>query len=195
MTTTDRTPPSKRAPQLPFEFTLHDGRVCAIRPMSEDDAEAMCAVLPETHRESDFLGYLPGEFDLTIEQEREFIRDHLAKPCSMALAAEFDGHIIGFAGAYASERKRYAHHAEFGLAVRKEFWGLGLGRRLTEYAINWARDAGLRKLYLKVFETNTRAIRLYESLGFVEEARLKGDYLRADGAYGDTIIMAVFFNE
>lgn len=193
MNTTDQTQPSRRAPHLPFEFRLEDGRSCLIRKMSEDDAEIMCAILPQTHLESDFLNYMPGEFNMTLEQEREFIRDHNAKPCSMAIAAELDGRIIGYAGAFALERKRYAHHAEFGLTVVKAFWGLGLGRGLTQYAIDWGRDAGLRKLYLKVFDTNVGAIKLYESLGFAEEARLQGDWLRADGSYGDTIIMSVFY--
>jgi RimJ/RimL family protein N-acetyltransferase len=62
-----------------------------------------------------------------------------------------------------------------------------------ERLVEWARQAGLRKLYLKVFSDNTRAIRLYESLGFVEEGRLKGDVLRGDGTYGDTLIMSHFF--
>ena len=194
MNSIDQTSPSIRAPDLPFEFALKDGRVCLIRAMCEDDAEAMCAILPQTHRESDFLNYMPGEFSMTLEQERDFIREHNAKPCSMSIAAEQDGRIIGYAGAFALERKRYAHHAEFGLTVIKEFWGLGLGRALTQYAVDWGQDAGLRKLYLRVFDTNQNAIRLYESLGFVEEARLRGDWLRADGSYGDTIIMAVFYD-
>ena len=59
--------------------------------------------------------------------------------------------------------------------------GRALGRKLTEMAIQHGRDAGLLKLYLRVFDHNARGIKLYVSLGFVEEARLEHDVLRGDG--------------
>ena len=178
---------------LPFRFTLKDGQECVIRPTTEDDAEELCQFLPKTHLESDFLNYLPGEFNKTIEEEREFIREHNTKPCSISLTAVVGGRIIAVAGGASPEQKRYVHHAECGLVVLKGFWGAGLGRRLMECLVEWARQVGLRKLYLKVFGDNARAISLYESLGFVEEGRLKGDVLRGDGTYGDTLLMSKFF--
>jgi len=175
---------------LPMRVNLKDGRRCVLRTMVEDDAEQLCEILPQTHAESDFLNYLPGEFDKSIEQERQFIREHNAKPRSFSVTVELGGRIIAFAGAAGDERRRYHHHAEFGLCVVKAFWHQGLGRVLTDYAVEWGRRLGLRKLYLKVFAHNTNAIALYRSVGFVEEARLPGDHLRADGTYGDTIVMA-----
>lgn len=74
-------------PLLPFVSGLKDDRECVIRPMTEDDAEEICAFLPKTHVESDFLNYLPGEFKKTIEDEKKFIREHNAKPCSISMAA------------------------------------------------------------------------------------------------------------
>jgi RimJ/RimL family protein N-acetyltransferase len=177
-------------PVLPHTVDLRDGRGCLIRPMTEDDAEALCAFLPAAHRESDFLNDLPGEFTKTVEEEKEFIRDHNAKPCSISMVAEVDGCIAGIAGGAVQERRRFVHHAEIGLAVAKAFWGQGIGRKLMERLVLWGRRAGLRKLYLKVFHDNDRAIALYRSLGFVEEARLVEDVLRADGTYGDTLIMS-----
>jgi RimJ/RimL family protein N-acetyltransferase len=174
-------------------FPLTDNRECRFRPMVEGDAEALCAFLPRMHGETDFVNYVPGEFNKTVEQEREFIRAHNAKPCSIAIVAEVEGQVVGVAGGASPELKRFAHHAECGLAILKEFWGHGIGRRMMEYLIDWSRAQGHRKLYLKVFAHNERAIKLYESLGFVEEARLKDDVLRGDGTYGDTVIMAKFF--
>ena len=187
----NKTPPFA----LPVRFELKDGRECIIRAMSEDDAEELCAVLPRTHAESDFLHYLPGEFDWTVEQERDFIRDHHSLPCSILLCADVERRIVGFAGAEASKYRRLAHHAQFGLVVLKEFWSQGVGRKLCEYIEEWGRSEGMRKIYLRVFAHNDRAIALYNSLGYVEEGRLKGDVLRGDGTYGDTIIMAKFLVE
>ena len=43
--------------------------------MLEADAEALLAFLPQTHTESDFLNWLPGEFQMTVDEERKFIRE------------------------------------------------------------------------------------------------------------------------
>ncbi len=177
----------------PLILELRDGRTCTIRAWTEDDAAQFVSVMPKVTAETDFLGYMGGEFNMTVEQEVEFIRNHHAMPQSWSVLAEIDGAIIAFAGAESQDRKRYAHHAEFGLTVAREYWGQGLGRKLTELAIEWGRQIGLHKLYLRVFDNNTRAIKLYESAGFVEEARLRDDFLHSDGAYGDTIVMAHYY--
>lgn len=175
---------------LPVTFILRDGSACVLRPMTEDDAEELCTLLPQMHRESDFLHYLPGEFDKTVEQEKEFIREYNDKPCSILMVAQVEGRIAGIAGATSPEFKRLAHHAECGLTVLKEFWSQRIGRKMMECIIEWAQERGLRKLYLRVFSGNQRAIQLYQSLGFVEEGLLKAYVLRGDGTYDDTIIMA-----
>ena len=61
--------------------------------------------------------------------------------------------------------------------------------------MDWGRAKGLRKMTLHVFVDNERAISLYLSFGFVEEGRLKGDGLRRDGSYSDTILMAKHYVE
>jgi len=45
--------------------------------------------------------------------------------------------------------------------------GRGVGRELAEYVVQWHRDAGFRGIQFNaVVETNTAAVRLWESLGF-----------------------------
>ena len=178
----------------PIEFQLKDGRRATIRLLTEDDAEVVCRVFPQAHRESDFLMYLPGEFDLTVEQEREWIRERIENKNSLVLTVECDGQLVAVAGAESAKFRRTRHQAELGITVVKAFWGMGLGRRLTECVIAWAEARGLRRLCLRVFDDNERAIALYRSLGFTEEGRLRGDMLRADGSYSDTIIMAKYFD-
>ncbi len=180
--------------RLPLQFVLRNGRECVLRAVTEDDAREILTVLPQTHAESDFLNYLPGEFQLTLEQEREYIREHGSQPRSLLMCADLSGRIIAMTGAVQQKFRRCAHHAEFGITIRKEFWGVGLGRKLTECVVAWAGAAGLHKLYLRVFADNHRAIGLYRSLGFVEEGHLRADVLRADGRYGDTLIMAKYFD-
>ncbi len=181
------------ARQLPFTVALNDGRRCLLRAMVEDDAKELCVVFPKTHAESDFLNWMPGEFDWSVEKEREFLRERLGSERAIGLVAQVDGWIIGLGGVWQTDFKRFAHHAELGLTVIREFWGQGIGRKIMEVLVDWGRGQGLRKIYLKVFHDNHRAIKLYESFSFIEEARLPGDVLRGDGSYGDTIIMARYY--
>ncbi|MBI4718692.1 MAG: GNAT family N-acetyltransferase [Planctomycetes bacterium] len=183
--------PSVRA--LPRPVALKDGRTAVMRLLVEPDAGQVCAFFPRMHEESDFLNYFPGEWSLTVEQEREFIREHTGRAGAELLCVESDERIVALAGAHPPKFRRDAHHTEIGVAVSREFWGLGLGRALVGQLVGWGAHQGLRKMYLRVFDDNHRAIALYRSLGFVEEGRLKGDVLRADGRYSDSIVMARFF--
>jgi ribosomal protein S18 acetylase RimI-like enzyme len=60
------------------------------------------------------------------------------------------------------------------LYVRDSARGSGLGRALTEAAIERARERGCRRVELDVNETNTAAIGLYTSLGFSVEPKPPG---------------------
>lgn len=52
------------------------------------------------------------------------------------------------------------------LAVRKDFWGSGLGTRLVTAAEDRARRSGAEAMVLRVVDHNPRAMRLYEHLGY-----------------------------
>jgi ribosomal protein S18 acetylase RimI-like enzyme len=67
------------------------------------------------------------------------------------------------------------------MAIVPELRARRLGRALLEAAIRDARDRGDRCMMLEVFEQNTRALRLYASLGFRPHRRLLG-YRRQGGA-------------
>ncbi|MFE5077832.1 GNAT family N-acetyltransferase [Streptomyces halstedii] len=54
----------------------------------------------------------------------------------------------------------------FDVEVREDQRGHGYGRALMHRAEQLTRDQGLDRLGLHVFETNTPALRLYESLGY-----------------------------
>ncbi len=60
------------------------------------------------------------------------------------------------------------------LFVRESARGRGLGRALVEAAFERARARGCRRIELDTNDTNTGAIRLYESLGFSLEPKPPG---------------------
>ena len=50
----------------------------------------------------------------------------------------------------------------------KAYWGLGIGRALTEACIECAKNAGYVQLELEAVADNDKALALYRSVGFVE---------------------------
>lgn len=57
----------------------------------------------------------------------------------------------------------------------------GIGRRLLQYLLNQAADAGAHEAFLEARPSNTPAIRLYQSLGFVQIGVRRGYYQAVDG--------------
>ena len=82
------------------------------------------------------------------------------------------------------------HCGVLGMGLVAEYRGKGLGRKLAERAISDARAKGIERIELEVFASNTRAIRLYERLGFTHEG-LKRNARKLDKAYDDLIVMAL----
>ena len=83
-----------------------------------------------------------------------------------AVAVEAD-RVMGAALIQPNRPGRGAHVATAGFMVSPAARGHGVGRQLGEYALRWAKDAGFRAMQFNaVVDTNTAAVRLWESLGF-----------------------------
>jgi ribosomal protein S18 acetylase RimI-like enzyme len=54
----------------------------------------------------------------------------------------------------------------FGVCVRPQRRGTGVGREMTRHAVGQCRSLGVRTLRLTVYKTNCRAAQLYRDLGF-----------------------------
>ncbi|MEZ6002688.1 MAG: GNAT family N-acetyltransferase [Planctomycetota bacterium] len=55
----------------------------------------------------------------------------------------------------------------FGMWVAPEARGRGVGKRLVQSVIDWARTQGYERILLDVGDENQAAIALYQSMGFV----------------------------
>ena len=86
-------------------------------------------------------------------------------------------------------RDKLRHRAEFGVSVLRAYWGLGLGRALTEACIQCAKEAGYEQLELTVVAENERAIALYRKAGFVEFGRNPRGFRSRTSGYQEIIHM------
>ena len=86
-------------------------------------------------------------------------------------------------------RDKLRHRAEFGISVLRAYWGLGLGRALTEACIQCAKEAGYEQLELTVVAENERAIALYRKAGFVEFGRNPRGFRSRTSGYQEIVHM------
>ena len=154
------------------EITLKNGDICTLRNGAEQDGEQVLDVFNKTHAETDFLLTYPDENSFTVSQESEFLKEKTASKNEIEIVAEINGKIVGTAGIEAVGGKfKISHRADFGIAILKEYWGLGIGSALTKACIECAKAAGYSQLELNVVAENKAAAALYEKLGFKEYGR------------------------
>lgn len=91
---------------------------------------------------------------------------------------------------------RQARSAELGIMLgEKTLWGRGYGTDTMRILVRHGFDTlNLNRIYLRVYESNLRAMRVYDRLGFREEGRLRQDHY-VDGEYEETVIMGLLREE
>ena len=164
---------------------LKDGSVLLIREATGNDARAVLNYVEDISGESDFLSFGPGEFELTEAEEAEFLRQCRDTDNQCYLVGLIAGRIVSTLSFSGGHRPRVRHSGEFGITVRKAYWGLGIGSLMLDALIDWARGTQIvKKINLRVRTDNQRAIALYKRKGFVIEGTIRKD-IYLGGTYFD----------
>jgi RimJ/RimL family protein N-acetyltransferase len=121
--------------------------------------------------------------------ERRYLRAIRRYPNAAVFVAEDEGRIVGRLSIARDQHPASRHVADLGLMVAITHRRRGIGTKLLEAAVAWARESGVRKLELHVFPWNEAAIKLYENFGFVQEGYRRAHYRRGD-EYVDAVLMA-----
>lgn len=110
----------------------------------------------------------PEAFGASFEEETELSRDQWAARLHVAqvFAASRAGRTAGIAGLFGEQMRKKRHKAVlFGVYVRAEARGHGLGRALVQTVIEAARR-DYEQLHTAVVTSNLAARNLYHQLGF-----------------------------
>ncbi len=175
----------------PKEKILKDGRKCILRSPMESDAVQMRDFRIKTAGETDFLMNYPEELEnYTLENQHKFIQRMAGSENDFMLVATVDGRLAGTCQISFSKRIKLKHKAGIGIALLKEYWGLGIGSAFFEEMIAEAKSRdGVIQIELEVIEGNERAIALYKKFGF-ETVSEKPDAIRLkDGSMLKELIM------
>lgn len=172
-------------------YKLKDGKIMIAREGNGADAHRIINYIEKVSSESDNLTFGQGEFNTTIEEEARFIEATKNSKNGLFLIAEYRGEIIGSLTFSGGSRSRIRHYGEFGITVLKKYWGLGVGKILINYLIEWARASRIiKKINLKVKADNTNAIALYKKLGFVQEGTISRFFYH-NGEFHDVYVMGL----
>ena len=178
------------------EIMLKDGRICTVRNGTAADAEAVRDNFILTHGQTDFLTTYPEETSFTVEQEKEYLTRKTESSREAALVAEVEGIIAGTAGIDSiGTAEKLRHRASFGISIDKAWWGLGIGRALTEACIECAGAAGYTQLELEAVSDNSRALGLYRSAGFVEYGRNPKGFRSRVSSMQEIVLMRLALDE
>lgn len=171
-------------------ITLKDGRECILRNGTGKDGREALAAFMLAHGQTDYLLTYPDEGSFTAEQEARFLEEKTKSCNEIEILAIVDGYVAGTAGIEnIGSKEKIRHRAEFGISLDKAYWGLGMGRALTNACIECAKEAGYRQLELSVVAENKNAIALYESEGFVEYGRNPRGFLSRYTGWQELVLM------
>jgi L-phenylalanine/L-methionine N-acetyltransferase len=175
-----------------FTFTTKDGRPGLVRVARPRDAKACLAIVWEATQERPrTLMTSPEEF-WTPRAWRQHRRDWT--PDGVTLVAEVGGRLVANLSCDRGRRPRERHLCEFGITVARAYRSIGVGRALLEAVEVWARQVGVEKIMLRVFDTNTPARALYEKMGYVHEG-VDRAAVKFPDEYIDAVRMAKFLDE
>ncbi len=153
----------------PRTYTLKDGRTLLLRKPEEADAAELLRYMVDTAKETRYILRTPEEAaQMTLEKEAAFINGVNESPHDLMICAFVDGKLAGNCHVNYGWKTRTCHRGSVAIALRKAFWGLGIGTVLMQAMTDQARLWGLHHLDLEYVEGNERARRLYEKAGYRE---------------------------
>ena len=176
-------------------LTLRDGRRATVRPLGVADVAALTAYFTSLSEETR-RRYGPHPFDAATAARLCAAWDDpntvrfLAVLDDGTAAAEIIAYMILTREIWPDDQARYnsypggdrldvEHAACLAPSVSDAYQSQGIGGQMARQVLDWARESGLRQVILMggVQAPNTRAYRLYESLGF----RRMGEFWTRNG--------------
>lgn len=172
---------------------IHQLADCVLRPVEPRDAQRLYEFKNNIEVAAQLGGFHTG---LALADVTDWVEYHRRKADEViwTIADRADDLCLGHVGLYKIDHR--VRSAEFAIMIgSKNHWGRGIGRAVSRAVVDWSfSELNLNRLCLSVLATNERAIRLYESLGFSEEGRLREAQFRG-GRFLDVILMGVLQGE
>jgi len=129
----------------------------------------------------------------SLKEEEKWIEEeieNMKKKKQIVLVAKDKNRVVGITD-IKLRRGRQDYVGEFGISIRKEYRGIGLGKKLMKEILKLAKKElkpKLKIIRLSVFSTNKIAQSLYRKLGFKTVAKIPKQ-IQYKGKLVDEIVM------
>jgi ribosomal protein S18 acetylase RimI-like enzyme len=154
-----------------------------IRPAAEADQAAILAIVAPVLRAGDTYAIAR---DLTDAQTLAY----WFAPTHEVFVAEDDGTILGTYYLMANQGGGGAHVANCGYMTARAAQGKGIARAMCQHSLLRAAERGFRAMQFNhVVSTNTRAVALWQSLGFQIVGALPAAFNHPTHGYVDSYVM------
>ena len=161
-----------------------------IIPITNELIEGYWEALDRVAREQKYLAFLEAP---PIHTTKNFVSQNINGQWPHVVAL-YQGKVIGWCDISSLDRPVFDHIGSLGIGVVEEFRGQGVGAALIKAALHQAKQKGLTRIELTVREKNSRAITLYEKMGFKHEGVHKNG-IRVNGQYENHVFMALLFED
>ena len=163
-----------------------------IRKAVPEDAAELLDFLRLAGGETDNLTFGKEGVPFTVDDEMKYLQSLSDSNVSALFIAKIGDEIVGEASFSSCSADRLKHIGELGICVKKSRWGSGVGSKLMETVINFAKyDAKAEIITLNVRSDNMRAIKLYEKYGFKKFGCFKG-YFKINNSLIDCDYMNLY---
>jgi RimJ/RimL family protein N-acetyltransferase len=165
------------------------GHEIVIREAKTCDAKDMIDCI-KSYLKNNCIPLTPEEFNPTVEEHEKWISKFIIGKNDLLLVAEHSGKIIGNIDLTIHHRSMLNHTGYVGMGIHENWQNQGIGTMLMDKVIEWSdRHAEIEILWLQVFGTNEKGIKIYKKMGFVEDGRQKNFLKNNKGEYIDNVIM------
>ncbi|HEL1592849.1 TPA: GNAT family N-acetyltransferase [Streptococcus suis] len=140
------------------------------------DAAAFIDFMNQVARETEYLVMDETGFRFSVDEMETIFEAGIENPGELCLLAKVGTEVIGAISVKSSKQFRISHIGNIFIAVKKAYWGHGLGTILLEEVLHWAEEMDvLKRLELTVQVRNEAAVHLYQKLGFnIEGTQIRG---------------------
>ncbi len=174
-----------------FLFKAKDGTEVKVRYPKFSDWKDLMKLINSAVEEGAFI---KADRKFNSKEEKKWLREVLKKikeKKAVMLVAEVNGKVVGNCSINKGKYSK-SHVGTLGILIKKEFRGLGIGKRLMQLAIEEARKKlKIEIVVLTLFSVNKIAHHLYRKLGFKEFGVLRKG-LKRKGKYFDEIYMVKY---
>ena len=131
--------------------------------------------------------------EISLEGMKLWIDSWLRNDRRLFVVVEDKRNIVGQLWVWFSDSKaKLAHVAEIGLEVLSAYQGQGIGSKLFEIGVEWARQAGAMRIQVQTLERNEPMRKIIEKNGFEYEGT-KHCYINNYGNYENMVCYARLF--